>query len=147
MRKAFTLIELLVVVGMIAVLAGTVGAGVNTARKRAMLTKARSEAQEITNAILAYANYTDDGTLAEVTMENAEASKDSLSFLLGGKTKRNSQVPILYNAAVTKGSGAFLDPWGKPYRVTVKKGDKVTPPGVPSMNLRLFYPNWHRVAE
>lgn len=145
MRKAFTLVELLVVVGMIAVLSGTVGASVNSARKRALLSRARAEAQEITNAILSYANYTEDGTLAEVTMDNVDASKDSLSFLLGGKTKRNSQVPVLYNAAVTKGSGAFLDPWGKPYRVTVKKGDKVSPPGIPSMNLRLFYPNWHRI--
>ena len=149
MRRAFTLIELLVVVAMIAVLSGAVGAGVNAARKRALITKARAEAQEITNAILAYANYTDDGTLKELAgkLSNSDASSSSLDFLIGkGPNRRGSPVPVLYNAAATKGSGAFLDPWGHPYRVTVKKGENISPPGVPAMSLRLFYPNWHRLG-
>jgi len=146
-RRAFTLVELLVVIGMIAILSGSVGIGVNAARKRAMITKARAEAQEITNAILAYANYTQDGSLAEVAskLNNTKASKESLDFLLGGKTQRGSTVPVLYNAGVTKGKGEFLDPWGNAYRVTVKKGDSISPPGVRSLGVRLFYPNWHRV--
>ena len=149
-RRAFTLIELLVVIAMIAILTGAVGIGVNGARKNAKIARARAEAQEITNAILAYANYTEDGTLSSIAgaLSDAEASKSTLGFLIGeGQNAHGSSLPVLYNAAVSKGNGAFLDPWGHPYRVTVRQGQNITPMGIPVMGIRLFYPNWHRVRE
>ena len=148
-RRGFTLIELLVVIAMIAVLTAAVGAAVNGARRRARIGRARAEAQEITNAILAYANYTDDGTLKSVAgkLNDTPASLQSLAFIVGkGPKQRGEDVPILYNAAAQKGNGAFLDPWGHPYHVTVKKGNAIRPPTVPQMNIRLFFPNWHRLG-
>lgn len=147
MKRAFTLIELLVVIAMIAILMGVGATSVNGARKRAKLARAETEAQELTKAIYAYANYTDDGTLDELTgLNDAEATESNLKYVLGGVTTRSGQVPVLYNASMTKG-GRLLDPWGHPYRITVKKGEKVTPPGVPAMNVGVFYPNWHRLSE
>ena len=145
MKRAFTLIELLVVVGMIAVLMGAATTSVVGAQKRAKIARAQTEAQELTKAILAYANYTEDGTLSELSgLEDSEANENNLKCILGKVTKRGSTVPVLYNASIAK-NGKFLDPWGNPYRVTVKKGAVITPPGVPTMEVGVFYPNWHRV--
>ena len=145
MKRGFTLIELIVVIGMLMVLMGAAASGVNGARKRAMISRAQTETQELTKAILAYANYTEDGTLSEVTgLNDTPANESNLKFVLGKVSKRGSTVPVLYNASVSKG-GQFLDPWGRPYRVTVKKGERITPPGVPAMDVGVFYPNWHRI--
>lgn len=147
MKKAFTLVELLVVIAMIAILSGSIGTAVNAARKRARISRAQVEAQELTKAILAYANYTEDGTLSELTgLNEAVATEDNLKFVLGKVTKRGSTVPVLYNASTAK-NGQFLDPWGHPYRVTVKQGETIRPPGVPAMDVGVFYPNWHRLSE
>ena len=144
-RKGFTLIELLVVIAMLVILMGAATTSVVSAQRRAKISRAQTEAQELTKAILAYANYTDDGTLSELSgLDDSEASEDNLKYVLGKVTKRGSTVPVLYNASVAK-NGKFLDPWGNPYRVTVKKGERIKPPGVPSMNVGIFYPNWHRV--
>ena len=144
-RKGFTLIELLVVIAMIAILMGAATTSVVGAQRRAKIARAQTEAQELTKAILAYANYTEDGSLSELTgLDDSEATEDNLKYVLGKVTKRGSTVPVLYNASVAK-NGKFLDPWGNPYRVTVKKGERITPPGVPTMNVGIFYPNWHRV--
>lgn len=145
-RRGFTLVELLVVVAMISLLAGAMTVSVTGARARARVSRAQTDVREITNAILAYANYTDDGTLSSVSLNDAEASEANLAFILGqGSSARGAKVPVLYNAAVS--SGRILDPWGKPYRVTVKAGDTVSPPGAQNLSVRLFYPNWHRLRE
>lgn len=145
MKKAFTLIELMVVIGMIVILMGAMTVSVTSAQKRAKLARAETEAQEMTKAILAYANYSDDGTLAELAgMNDQPASESNLKYILGGVSKRGSKVPVLYNASTSQ-NGTFLDPWGMPYRVTVKQGERIQPPGVPNMEVGVFYPNWHRV--
>ena len=146
-RRGFTLVELLVVVAMIMILAAAMTTSVSGARARAKVSRAQTEAREITNAILAYANYTDDGTLSSVTMSDSPASESQLAFILGrGPSQRGAKVPVLYNAALSNGR-QILDPWGHPYRVTVKAGETVSPPGVQSLSIRLFYPNWHRLGE
>lgn len=146
-RPGFTLIELMVVVAMILILAAAMTTSVSSARARAKVSRAQTEAREITNAILAYANYTDDGSLSSVTMNDSAASESSLAFILGqGPNQRGAKVPVLYNAALSNGR-QILDPWGKPYRVTVKAGETVSPPGVQNLQIRLFYPNWHRLTE
>ena len=146
MKRGFTLVELLVVMAMIAIIAGALTTGVARAQRRSKISRAQTEAREITNAILAYANYAEDGTLSELTgLNDTEAGEDSLKWILGKVKSRNVDVPVLYNAAIQ--GGKIRDPWGRPYRVTVKKGDPINPPGVNSVTIRMFYPNWHRVVE
>ena len=146
-RRGFTLVELIIVVAMILVLAGAMTSSVANARRRARLSRAQTDVREITNAILAYANYTEDGTLSQqANLNDAVADDSKLDFILGkGPKQRNSVVPVLYNAALT--GGKILDPWGKPYRVSVKAGERVSPQGVQNLDIRLFYPNWHRLSE
>lgn len=149
-KRAFTLIELLVVIAMIAILTGAVSGGVSSARQRAKIARARTETQEITNAILSYANYTSDGTLRSIAgkLNDAQATSSSLGFLIGhGENAHGGNLPVLYNAAVVRGNNAFVDPWGHPYRVTVRQGESIKPMGVPAMDIRLFFPNWHRVRD
>lgn len=145
-RRGFTLIELLVVIAMIAILAGAMTTSVSGARARAKISRAETESREMTNAILAYANYTDDGSLSSVVMNNTPASRSSLAFILGEGSRGGSKVPVLYNAAM-RSDGRILDPWGKPYRVTVKSGDTVSPAPVNGLQTGLFFPNWHRLKE
>ena len=143
MRKAFTLIELLVVVAMVAVLIGAFSSGIAKAQRRSKISRAQTEAREITNAILAYQNFDEEGKLPR-TMDEEEAGEGSLAFILGKVKSRNSDVPVLYNAALT--GGKIRDPWGNPYRVTIKLGETVNPPGVRGVKIRMFYPNWHRIG-
>jgi len=144
MRRGFTLVELLVVVGMIAILGGSMVTSVSSAQMRAKVSKANVDVGEITKAILAYANY-EDGTLESVAMEDQAAEESRMAFILGRVQGRGGQVPVLYNGAIR--NGALTDPWGNPYRVTIKKGEMIRPAGVPSLSLKLFYPNWHRLSE
>lgn len=147
MRRGFTLVELLVVVGMIAILGGAMVTSVSKAQLRAKVSKANVDVGEMTKAILAYANYTEEGTLESVAnLTDQPAQESRLAFILGKVTGRGgTTVPVLYNGAIK--NGFILDPWGNPYRVTIKKGEKVQPAGVPDMSLKLFYPNWHRLSE
>ena len=146
MKKAFTLVELLVVMAMIMIIAGAFTSSVASSMKRAKISRAVTETREITNAILAYQNYDEDGSLERYAMNDAEASESKLGFILGKVQSRGVNVPVLYNAGVNA-SGKICDPWGNPYRITIKEGDPVQPPGVSNLKLRMFYPNWHRLSE
>ena len=144
MRRGFTLIELMVVVAMIAIIAASMTTAVAQAQRRAKVSRAETEAHELTNAILAWQNYDENGSLSKFTMEDAEADESKLGFVLGKETGRGGmKVPVLFNATIA--NGKLVDPWGNPYRVTIKQGATINPPGVPNMNVRVFYPNWHRV--
>lgn len=145
MRRGFTLVELLVVIGMIALIGGAMVTSVSGAQLRAKISKANVDVGEITKAILAYANYTDDGSLSSVEMNDQPAQEGNLKFILGKETGRGGEmVPVLYNGAIT--GGYINDPWGHPYRITIKKGERISPSGMPTLKLRLFYPNWHRLS-
>ena len=119
MKKGFTLIELLVVIAMIAMLTGAASSAVMKARRRAQIARAEAEAQEMTNAILAYENYDDDHSLKKYLTSKAwkDATEDALQFILGGVQNKQGKVPVLYNAAIRGGS--VLDPWGKPYQYMI----------------------------
>ena len=135
----------MVVLAMIAIIAGALTTGVAKTQRRAKISRAQTEAREITNALLAYANFAEDGTLSELEgLQDSEATEDNLKYILGKVKSRNSDVPVLYNAALI--GGKILDPWGRPYRVTVKKGERINPPGVNGVKVRMFYPNWHRIG-
>ena len=143
-KPAFTLIELMVVMAMIAIIAASMTTAVAQAQRRAKISRAETEARELTNAILAWQNYDENGSLSKYMMEDAVAAESKMGFVLGRESGRaGKQVPVLFNATIAGGN--LVDPWGHPYRVTVKLGDPVNPLGVPNMNVRVFYPNWHRV--
>ena len=127
-KSGFTLIELMTVLGMLLVLIGAIASSVTAARKRAKVQQAITEAQEMTNAILAYENYGKAGgespLEAKVTGDTwKEATESDLAFILGKESMPNGQqgnVPVLFNAAVY--NGKVLDPWGHPYRFRVISG-------------------------
>ena len=145
MRKAFTLVELMAVLMIISLLIAVLTTSVSRAQRRALMARADTEAREITNAILAYQNFDEDGSLQKYVMEDAEAGEGNLGFILGKVKARNSAVPVLYNAAIS--GGKIRDPWGHPYRITIRQGEHINPPGVNNLKIRLFYPNWHRIME
>ena len=81
MKRAFTLVELLVVVGMIAILTGAVGVSVSDARARAREMKALAEVKEMTNAILAYENYSRGGSFELEELNDVDADAISSRIL------------------------------------------------------------------
>ena len=146
MKKGFTLVEMLVVVGMLVLLMGAVTSSVAQARNRARITKATVAVQEMTNAILAYESYIrEEGGLPEAS--NVETTEDRMKFLLGkGPKVSGVEVPVLYNAEIVR--GAIRDPWGTPYRYTVKKSSdfRVEDDILKNkMKTGLFFPNFNRL--
>ena len=107
-REAFTLMEMMVVIGMLGVLMGVTFSGIGQARTRARVAKANAEVRELVNAILAYEAAEES---LPVTQGPVDATETALADLLG-----NSGGPVYLNVPV---KGAFLDPWGKPYRFRI----------------------------
>ena len=128
-KHGFTMIELLTVISMILLLMGAVTASVTRARQRAKIQQAITEAQQLTDAILAYENFVDkkgNSPLGkQVTGRNwAVAEEGKMAFVLGKESMPNGQegnVPVLYNGAVSRGS--IRDPWGLPYRYRILETD------------------------
>ena len=108
MKEAFTLMEMMVVIGMLGVLMGVTFTGISQARKRARVAKANAEVRELVNALLAYEAAEQE---LPVTPNPVDATETALADLLG-----NSGGPVYLNVPV---KGAFLDPWGKPYRFRI----------------------------
>ena len=112
----FTIIELITVIAMIMLLMGAITASVTRARQRAKIQQAITEAQQLTDAILAYGNFVDkkgnSGLDDHATGRSWKlAAEGDLRFVLG--QVGNTEIPVLYNGAVTGGS--IRDPWGNPY--------------------------------
>ncbi len=146
MKRGFTLVELLVVIAMLMLLIGAVSSSVATAQKRAKIVQATAEAQEMTNAILAYENFGKGYSLASHTMEGAEANEGNLGFILGLESAASGggKVPVLFNASIR--NGAIRDPWGHPYLVTVKQGASFKTQSASSDNIASYvaFPNFNR---
>jgi prepilin-type N-terminal cleavage/methylation domain-containing protein len=143
-ERGFTLIELLVVVAMIMLLAGALTSAISGAAKRAKIQACITEAQEMTNAILAYENYTKDHEIKE--MNEQMATKSSLGFILGdGKNElTGEQLPVLFAGKVDP-QGRLNDPWGRPYYVTIRKGNvKPKDQGKNSVASYVLFPNYNR---
>ena len=143
---AFTLIELLVVISMIAVIMGALTTSVSAARARAREQKATAEVKAITQAILGYESWNKDNELEP--MEARDADSSSIGFLLGQKTgaaaEQTEKIPVLLMAQL-KAGGKMVDPWGTPYKITIRKG---TINAAASVNLSTGYalPNFYRLA-
>ena len=150
-RSGFTMVELLVVIAMLLLLAGSVTTSVGSASRRAKIQQATTEIQEMTNAILAYENYgrvNEDSPLSGHLMEEQDANETKLGFILGLETMKNGEsgnIPVLFNAEVK--NGAIRDPWGNPYKVTIRQV-KIDPEEDPSQSgLRGYvtFPNFNRL--
>lgn len=147
-KNGFTLVELIVVVGMLMLLAGAITSSVQGAQRRAKIQQATVEAQEMTKAILSYENYGKEFSLKNYKRNNEDATESSLAFILGqGNAEISGQsgkVPVLFNASVTAG-GKILDPWGRPYKVTIKE-NQIDAEQQGSMRFKSFvvFPNFNR---
>lgn len=150
-RRGFTLVELLVVVGMIAIIMGALSTAVTAANERARVQKALAEVKVISQAILAYENYDQGGERHELpTLNKQDADKGAIGFIIGegGEAASGGKIPALLMAALNSGN-KMLDPWGTPYRVTIKKKTFSVKAGSASGSLQTgyFLPNWYRLAE
>lgn len=144
-RRGFTLVELLVVIGMIAVILGSMTFAVSSARQRARVQKATAEVKVISQAILSYENWSRGGEYKLETMERRDADSGSLGFLLGKEAAQSGgNIPVLLMAQL-KAGGKMLDPWGTPYKITIREGSVRAAQGV---SLRSGYnlPNYYRLA-
>ena len=121
----FTIIELITVIAMILLLMGAITTSVTGARRRAKIQQSITEAQQLTDAILAYENYSVPGKASPLEKKSTgqnwkDATEANLNFVLGNEAMPNGQsgnVPVLFNGAVTGGS--IRDPWGHPYRYRI----------------------------
>ena len=131
MKKGFTLVELLVVIAMLLLLVGSVTTAVASAQRRAKVMQATAEAQEMTNAILAYENYGKNFSLDKYAKGTwLDATVDNVGFILGREQSQMGEggdIPVLFNAAVRKvgKEEGILDPWGRVYRVMIRKTDDI----------------------
>lgn len=149
-RPGFTLLELLVVIGMIAVILGALTTSVTAAQNRARIQRATVEVRSVHQAILGYENFARGGKYDLPPMTDQDADASSLGFLLGkgGGADSGGKIPVLLQAALN-GGGKMTDPWGTPYKVTIKKGGASVK--IESANATLktgFYlPNFYRLTE
>lgn len=149
-KRGFTLVELLVVVGMIATLLGALTTSVAAAQERARIQKALSDVKVTTQAILASENFKQSGKYELKPMNRVDADASSLAFLLGkgGNDDSGERLPATLMASLQAG-GKLLDPWGTPYKVTIKKGDAQVriESAAGSMKTGYYLPNFYRLSE
>ena len=145
-RNGFTLIELLVVVGMIATILGAMTTSVTAARERARVQKATSDVKVITQAILAYENWARSSNYELPTFESpVDADNQNLSFLLGKEAADSGgKIPTMLMAQLR--NGKMLDPWGHPYKVTIKEGSISAAQGV-QLQTGYHLQNFYRLGE
>ena len=132
-RRNFTLVELLVVIGIIAVLAGMLMAGIMYAPAKAQKAKAQAEITTLVNAIKQYesaygvlpipsgALSSGDGTLASdkyklmihILQADDEGLSNSDKDIVKKQNKRSTKFLDIQGNEV----GVFTDPWGEDYNV------------------------------
>ncbi|MGN0855636.1 MAG: prepilin-type N-terminal cleavage/methylation domain-containing protein [Kiritimatiellia bacterium] len=147
-RKGFTLMELMVVIAMIGIIMGAIVTSTAAARERARREKALSEVKTITQAILAYENVSKDEGLP--TMENRDADSGSLGFITGrgGESRFGGKIGSMLDAVYRKG-GKLTDPWGTPYKITIRSAGASIKIGSASgtMQTGYYFPNYYRLSE
>lgn len=149
MKNGFTLVELLVVVAMLAILMGSVGTSVSSAQERAREQKATSDVKVISQALLASENWSYKRGGGLEPMNDAEANANTLKLILGEGPSAESggQIPAMLSVALN--GGVVRDPWGTPYRITIKESN-VTPKfktASGSLQTGFFMPNFYRLTE
>ena len=140
-RRNFTLVELLVVIGIIAILAGMLMAGIMYAPAKAQKAKAQAEITTLVNAIKQYestygvlpipagaleeSNKPKDGKLPNsddsgtnyykqmILILQADTDNSDYTAALKKKNKRNTKFLDIQGNE----SGVYKDPWGNDYNV------------------------------
>ena len=138
--------ELMVVVAMIGIIMSAIVTSTAAAQERTRREKALSEVKTITQAILAYENVAKSGELP--TMENRDADDNSLGFITGkgGESRYGGKVGSMLAAIYRKG-GKMTDPWGTPYKLTIRaSGETVKIDGTP-LQTGYYFPNFYRLSE
>ena len=146
-KKGFTLIELLVVVAMIAIIMGAMTTSVTASQQRARIQKASAEVKVISQAILAYENYSRGGSFELEELNDVDADASSLGFLLGRETAESGGRITLLMASLAAG-GTMRDPWGTPYKVKIKAGnaDVRIDSANSTLNTGYWLPNYYRLS-
>jgi len=128
-NTGFSLIELLTVTAIISIIAGMIGIASHSARQRAYATQARLEAQEVATAFrsywVAYGRWPtgfDGGYNGALT--RSKLFESDLMGAAGSSGKTRS--PFLeISEKDFYGSEDYLDPWGNPYRLLIKRTEEV----------------------
>ena len=159
-RRNFTLVELLVVIGIIAILAGMLMAGIMYAPAKAQKAKAQAEITTLLNAIKQYESAygvlpIPSGAIdanKDGKLKNADDSSNyykQMILILQADTDNSDYTAALkkLNKRNTKfldiqgnDSGVFTDPWGNDYNVYVDatydgKIDLGSGNGIPGLNV------------
>lgn len=147
-KKGFTLVELLVVIAVLALLIATLTTSLNRAQERARISAAETETKGITQAILGYEQAQREHELP--LLNDEEATDGSLGFLLGegGSDLTGGKMPAFLMAKM-RGDGRILDPWGTPYRVSIKRGEGTSiqlKSTTGSLQTGYAYPNFYRLS-
>ena len=145
-KSAFTLVELLVVLGIVAMIMAAFTSSMASAQQRAKISRATSEVKLISQAILSYENYNQDNELP--SMSNQDADQGSIGLLIGnGGSSKSGKIPALLMAQLSSG-GKMLDPWGTPYKISIKPGNanvKLTSASG-TMQTGYYLPNFFRLS-
>lgn len=128
-RTGFSLIELLAVTAIISILAGMIGIASHSARQRAYATQARLEAQEVATAFRSYwvargrwPTGFDGGHSGALTKKDLFGS-DLMGASGSSGTTRSPFLEL--SEEDFHGSDDYLDPWGNPYQLTIKRPEDV----------------------
>lgn len=138
----FTLVELLVVLAMISILTAAFTAAIRYALVQSKRSAAESEVRELTHAILAYENAAKDHKLP--SMDRADATEDRIGFLIGkGSDSDGNALPVFFEAPLQ--NGAVLDPWGNPYKITIREKSVTVKDELTQISTSTFMPNFYRL--
>jgi|GEM_PF-385974 len=133
LRRGFTLVELLAVVAIIAFLVSLLLAGIAAVRNAARKNRARTEVSAIlhalkayyneytqwpTNNLCGYPNWPANPAQIEDTINGIETLAPVLTMLAGHDPTNNPRRIVFLEAPAgsINTNGAFVDPWGNPYK-------------------------------
>lgn len=118
-RRGFTLIEMLTVVGIIMLLAGLILSGLNVARDRARVVRARRDvAQLVTAWNMYYADYASFPTIGSMTNGQIVTGQEVVQILRGRGGAFVDQNPRqIHYMDFHEKTTQFPDPWGGLYRI------------------------------
>ncbi len=140
--------ELMVVIAMIGIIMAALVTSTAAAQERTRREKALSEVKTITQAILAYENVAKGGELP--TMENRDADENSLGFITGkgGASRYGGKIGSMLAAVYRKG-GKMTDPWGTPYKITIRASAASVriESAAGAMQTGFYFPNFYRLSE
>ena len=152
-RRNFTLVELLVVIGIIAILAGMLMAGIMYAPAKAQKAKAQAEITTLVNAIKQYESaygvlpipsgaLSDDGELSsgnyKLMIHILQADDEGLSDSDKEKVKKQNKRSTKFLEVQGNEAGTYTDPWGENYFIVFDAnydGKITTTNPIPGLNV------------